>query len=168
MYPSNDRFSRDFDDSGHGSSWEVGDRVLAPWEPQLLYAGTLREVRDGEARVAFDDGDSGWVPTAELRELHLEIGQDVTCRKEMGPLFYPATIEDVSGETVHVRFDDGDTEWTTVAAVRVTRLAGGSGASPTRLGSERASVQRLMRGTRVLAPWEKFFLYPATVVEVSR
>ena len=165
--PSDDRFSRR-DDFGANrpSSWEVGDRVLAPWEPQFLYAGTLREVRDGEAHVGFDDGDSGWVPLSEVRPLQVEIEQFVLCRKEMGNLFYPATVEDVSGETVHVRFDDGGAEWTTVAAVRLPREPG-PGASPTRVGSERAFVEKLRRGSRVLAPWENFFLYPATVVDVT-
>lgn len=166
MYPPNDRFRRDFGGHSPASRWHVGDRVLAPWEPQFLYAGTLREVRNDEAHVAFDDGDSGWVPLAELQELHVTVDQFVLCRKEMGQLFYPATIEDVSGETVHVRFEDGDVEWTTVAAVRVIRESDGPGASPTRFTSGRAFLGRLGRGSRVLAPWENFFLYPATVLQV--
>jgi hypothetical protein len=159
MYPSFDRFSDHM-------SWGVGDRVLAPWEPDFLYAGTIGEVRGDEAHIDFDDGDSGWVPLDELRELLLEVEQVVLCRKQMGPLFHPAIIEDVSGETVHVAFADGEKEWTTVAAVRVPREPG-AGAEPTNIGSPHAFVERLERGLRVLAPWENFFLYPATVLEVQ-
>ena len=166
MSPPDDRFSRrDSFRSSDSPSWSVGDRVLAPWEPEYLYAGTVQRMDEGEAHIAFDDGDSGWVPLSELRPLRLEIDQLILCRKEMGPLFYPAVIADVSGETVHVTFDDGEDEWTTVAAVRIPRQPGPA-ASPTRIGSERAFVTRLQRGSRVLAPWENFFLYAATVTEV--
>ena len=34
---------------GSSSSWQVGDRVLAPWEPSFLYAGT----RDEYARLGL-------------------------------------------------------------------------------------------------------------------
>src|SRR5262249_16903017 len=56
-------------------------------------------------------------------------------------------------------------EWTTVAAVRVVREAGGAGASPTRTersSPDRAFVGRLGRGSRGLAPWGGTVPYPAT------
>jgi hypothetical protein len=147
-------------------AWSVGDRVLAPWEPEYLYAGTVSQIQDEDVHIDFDDGDSGWVPLSELCPLQFEVDQPVLCRKEMGALFYPATVADMSGETVHVTFDDGGDEWTTVAALRVPRKAG-PGASPTRLGAERGPAIQLQRGLRVLAPWESFFLYPATIIDIQ-
>lgn len=168
MYPlDDDDFNSRSSRRPHSADWSVGDRVLAPWEPHFLYAGTVAEIRADEAHIDFDDGDSGWVPLGELRELHLEIDQFVMCRKQMGAMFYPATIEDVSGETVHVGFDDGETEWTTVAAVRVPRTTAGAGAAPTNIGSPHSFTDFLQRGMRVLAPWENVFLYPGTILDVT-
>lgn len=168
MSAPDDRFgSRDsFRPRRETLAWSVGDRVLAPWEPDFLYAGVISEIQDAEAHIDFDDGDSGWVPVSELRQLRIAMDQPVLCRKEMGAMFYPAVVADQSGETIHVTFDDGTDEWTTVAALRIPRPAG-PGASPTRLDSERGPNVGLHRGARVLAPWENSFLYPATIIDIQ-
>ena len=41
--------------------WGVGDRVLAPWEPQFLYVGRVAQLQGNEALIEFEDGDAGWV-----------------------------------------------------------------------------------------------------------
>ena len=36
------------------SAWTKGDRVLAPWEPNILYPGKIVRIKDHEALVKFE------------------------------------------------------------------------------------------------------------------
>jgi len=129
----------------------------------FLYAGTIIEVRDAEAHISFDDGDSGWVPVSELETIELHSGMEVQCRIQMGNRFGRAVIEQVRGETVDVRFLSGESERTTVAAVRVPRTTSGEGAQATRFASNQLHSRPVEIGARVLAPWESMLLYAGTV-----
>src|SRR5207302_9616005 len=57
------------------SPWRVGDRVLAPWEPDCLYAGRVTDIKDNQALIQFDDGDAGWVVLDRVRPLVVRQGQ---------------------------------------------------------------------------------------------
>jgi hypothetical protein len=119
-----------FPPPGH-PGWAVGDWVLAPWEPEFLYAGRIVRFDGGRAHVQFEDGDSGLVETAQLRPLQLPEGQLVLCRREMGRHYAPATVQRFRGDEVTVRFlEDGEVEHTTIAAVRVPAESPGAGAEP--------------------------------------
>ncbi len=147
--------------------WNVGDRVLAPWEPQFLYAGRVAELRGNEALVDFDDGDAGRVRLDQLRPLVVQRGQKVLSRRQMGPHFFPAEIREVRGEEVCVVFADGrGEEWTRVGALRLPCPAVGPGAEPTRMGSPREPGPPLRPGDRVWAPWDSRLLYAGTVDQV--
>src|SRR5437868_1221937 len=61
--------------------WRAGDRVLAPWEPDFVYAGRIAEIKQEEALVEFEDGDAGWVSLHEVRPVAVRRGQKVMCRK---------------------------------------------------------------------------------------
>src|SRR6516165_1890300 len=108
--------------------WKSGDRVLAPWEPTFVYAGTVDQVSAGRALINFDDGDAGWVDLAHVQPLALERGCRVMSRRRMGPNFFPGEIDDIDGDNVHVEFDDGKEEWTTVASLRIPCPPAGLGA----------------------------------------
>jgi hypothetical protein len=120
--------------------WEEGDRVLAPWEPTFLYAGTIRQIKIDEARgdqalVKFDDGDEGWVFLFSLCPLELKEGQKVLARRKLGPHYFWAEIKQAGEDDVHLRYDDGSQEWTTVAALRIPCTENGPGAVGTRFGT---------------------------------
>src|SRR5947209_5423525 len=85
-------------------AWQPGDRVLAPWEPTFLYAGTLERVEGRRALVRFDDGDAGWVELSFIEPLALQAGQRVMSRRRMGPHFFPGEVREVEGENVDVEF----------------------------------------------------------------
>jgi hypothetical protein len=125
-----------------------GDRVFAPWEREWLYPGTVTEVDDDDevAGVEFDDGDFGPAPVLALRPIALDPGAFVAARRDRDVKRYaPATVLAVSGETVRVEYEDGETDTLEVEFLRVP------------------VVGHLAVGARVFAPWEREWLYPGTV-----
>jgi hypothetical protein len=123
--------------------WRAGDRVLAPWEPMFLYAGTIEQIKVDDARgdqalIDFDDGGAGWVFVYSICPREITTGQRVHCRRGNGPQYYPCEILDVDGDDVRVHFDEGGVEWTTVATLRFPCIENGPPAVPTRF-----------------APWQK-------------
>jgi hypothetical protein len=145
--------------------WQEGDRVLAPWEPTFIYAGTIDQVEAARALIRFDDGDSGWVELAHVQPLELEAGNRVMSRRRMGPNFFPGEIESVNGEKVHVEFDDGKEEWTTVASLRIPCSPKGVGAEQVDMTSDTAFQEHLEEGVRVWALWNNTALFPGTIGE---
>ena len=163
-------FSRDSNrpsGSPRRAVWKRGDRVLAPWEPTFLYAGTMEQVAGGRALIQFDDGDSGWVDLAFVQALALTAGQRVMSRRRMGPHFFPGEIREVDGEEVHVEFDDGKEERTTVASLRIPCQPLGRGAEQVKATSSMAFVEHLQEGDRVWALWNDAALFPGTVNELG-
>jgi hypothetical protein len=77
----------------------------------------VTRLRDDEVHVQFDDGDRAWVRFEHLLPLELAVGMFVMGRFRMGPNFYPGTLSEIDGERIHIRYDDGDEEWTTAAAL---------------------------------------------------
>ena len=128
--------------------FEPGDRVFAPWEREWLYPGTVITTDDDEelAAVEFDDGDAGRASFVLLRPIALGPGEFVAARRNRDEKRYvPATVLAADGETVRVEYEDGRRDRMEVAYLRVP-VAG-----------------PLAAGARVFAPWERDWLYPATV-----
>lgn len=142
-------------------TWKVGGRVLAPWEPAFLYAGTIQSVERQRALIQFDDGDSGWVPLDLLREVSVKPGQKVFSRRKMGALFYAGEVAEVSGDEVRIRFESGvPDEWTRIAALRIPNDKNdGRGAEPIKVASNEVFLQSLRPGQRVWAPWNPDLLH---------
>src|SRR5262245_66131970 len=70
--------------------WQEGNRVLAPWEPTWLRAGTIKQIKTDEAQgdqahIAFDLGGSGWVLVASLSPLAVHQGQKARIRRYIDP-----------------------------------------------------------------------------------
>ncbi len=127
-------------------TWAVDARVLAPWEPDFLYSGTILRIEKDEAKgdralIAFDDNDEGWVYVDSLEPIVLKKNTRVYSRKNMGPQHLPAKIGDVDGETVFVEFDNGFSEWTRVGSLRIPCVPNGPGATPTHIGANRAPLE---------------------------
>jgi hypothetical protein len=152
--------------SSRRTNWKKGDRVLAPWEPTFLYAGTIQEVKGGQALIQFDDGDAGSVDLALVQPLALQLGQKVMSRRRMGPHFFPGEISKIEGVHVHIEFDDGKEERTTVAALRIPCQPQGRGADQLKSISHMAFLEHLEEGSRVWALWKNSALFPGTVSEL--
>jgi hypothetical protein len=99
----------------------VGDRVLARWYDLFWYPGVILSAEGKRIHVTFDDGDQALVTSDQIRELDIGVGDRVFCRWKGGPQYYPGEVVKKEGERIHVRYDDGDEEWTSVRMVRVER-----------------------------------------------
>ena len=103
-------------------NWNVGDRVLAHWSHDVFwYPAVIRAIEGERLYVRFDDGDKEWTTGEHLMAVDVEVGDTVYCRYQGGLYYFPGHVTDQDGERIHVQYDDGDEEWTTVSMVRVTR-----------------------------------------------
>lgn len=101
-------------------AWSVGDRCLANWSyDEYWYPGTIIEADKGSYYIQFDDGDREWLPASNLMRENLGVGSYVSVNWLMGGYYYSGTIEERIGDVVFIQYDDGDIEWTTIAAVRI-------------------------------------------------
>jgi hypothetical protein len=160
--PPSRRPERRPEPASHG--WQVGDRVLAPWEPQFLYAGRIARIEQARALIEFDDGDAGWVLIERIAELTIERDQEVLSRKRMGPFHHPALVRQLRDDAVLVEFADGSgDEWVPVAALRIFCRDAGPGAEPTNVRSHLAFLEHLRRGDRIWAAWQNGALFVGSV-----
>jgi hypothetical protein len=104
-----------------GAGRAVGDRVLARWYDLFWYPGVILSVEGKRIHIAFDDGDQALVTPDKVQELDIAVGDRVFCRLKGGPYYHPGEVVAQNGEKIHVRYDDGNDEWTSVRMVRVER-----------------------------------------------
>lgn len=153
---------------GPRRNWQVGDRVLAPWEPEFLYVGRIVKIEQDQAQIDFEDGDAGWVFLDQIRPLAVTTRLRVLSRRKMGPHFFPGEVREVDGDRVRVAFEDGQPdEWTTIAALRIPCQPIGPAAQPTSVASHMAFLKNLQPGDRVWAPWDTTTLFVGTVDEIQ-
>jgi hypothetical protein len=100
----------------------IGDRVIAQWpaEKSWWYPGVV--VSDGgQIEVQFDDGDRAVLGPDQMKSLAIGPGSRVHCRWKGGSSYYPGKVSDARGSAIHVNYDDGDQEWSSVCMVRVSQ-----------------------------------------------
>ena len=101
--------------------FNVGSRVLAMWpvEVEWWYPGVVCGLAGAEFEIQFDDGDRTVVTQGELLPLAIGVGTRVWGRYQGGRFYYPGKVSEQRGEAIHIEYDDGDQEWTTVTMVRI-------------------------------------------------
>jgi len=109
------------DSADPGTSWKIGDRVLASWLDGYFYPGRVRQLKEQSCEIAYDDGDTAWVDKANVRRPDIEPGSKVFCRYKAGPMFMVCIVKQQIGEKIHVEYVSGEREWTTISMVRVRR-----------------------------------------------
>jgi hypothetical protein len=103
-------------------AWKAGDRVLARWGPEKFwYPGTVREVRGDRYLIVFDDGDKQESPADEVGPEDIAVGDKVLGNFKRAGKYYPGKVTTRTGEQIHIKYDDGDEEDTTISMVRVER-----------------------------------------------
>jgi hypothetical protein len=146
------------------TTWRVGDRVLAPWEPIFLYVGEIARIENGRALIEFDDGDSGHVPLERLKPVVVPIGHKLLCRRGKGRNYYPATVREFKSD-VQVEYEDGTREWTTLAAIRFPCAS--IGPATEMVSAMSRPLADFHPGDRVWAPWMSGVLFVGTVDRIQ-
>jgi hypothetical protein len=104
-----------------GGELTIGKRVLAEWEANLYYPGTIRDQAEGKYLVVFDDGDSARLGSGQITPLDIKVGSRVFGRWKGGNAYFPGRVTEQNGEKIFIVYDDGDKEWTTISMVRVKK-----------------------------------------------
>ena len=72
------------------------------------------EIGDGY-EVQFDDGDRATLTAAQVRPLAVNSGNRVHCRWKGGNIYFPGAVVRSEGAAIHVDYDDGDKEITSIS-----------------------------------------------------
>lgn len=100
----------------------AGQRFLVHWSgDQYSYPATIVEVRGERYSVRFDDGDQEWTTRDRIFPDDLRAGSRVFANWQGRGVYYPGQITRRNGNAIHISYDDGDQEDTTIGAVRVIR-----------------------------------------------
>ena len=97
----------------------AGDRILARWFDGFWYPGVILNAQDKRVHVLFDDNDQTHTTWDRLQPLHLQVGQEVQCRRQGGPMYFKGLVSRIKGERIFVQYEDDQEEWTSVRLVRL-------------------------------------------------
>jgi hypothetical protein len=134
-----------------------GDRVFACWHDLLWYPGIVLNVSGDQYHIVFDNGSQTMTPADRVRAMEFEVGDRVFARFKGGPEYFPGEITSRTGEMVHIQYDDGDEETT---SIRMVRLQRDEWFPP----SEASNIHE---GDRVLGCWFDSNWYPGVVLGVD-
>lgn len=68
------------------------------------------------------NGDQATVTVKQIAPLDIQVGSRVFGRWRNGPAYFPGRVDKQDAEKIHIKYDDGDEEWTTISMVRVERM----------------------------------------------
>jgi hypothetical protein len=127
--------------------------TFAYWEPDGLWYPATIEKEDGDrVFVKYHDGDSKWTDSARVGRYTVEAGDRVYGNWLNKGLYYAGKITRIEGDAIRIRYDDGDVEDTTIAAIRMNL----------------DSPRMWQVGTRVMARWKADgFWYPAAIIDTK-
>lgn len=100
-------------------SFEEGDRVLGQDMDGFTYPAEIVSIDNDKVIVQFLDGPERMLTPELIRKFAIEVGMAVQCRWKGGQQYFPGRIAAVDKERMHVHYDDGDQEWTSVRLVRL-------------------------------------------------
>ena len=101
-------------------NFEEGDRVLAYDCDECVYPADVVAIEDDERIIVqYLDGPERMLTPELVKRFDVRPGLKVECRWSGGPHFFPGTIAKVEGERLHVKYEDGDDEWTSIRLFRI-------------------------------------------------
>jgi len=102
--------------------WKVGEKLLVNWShDKYWYPATIKK-KDGQRYfVVFDDGDKEWTVPSRMIEEDIRVGDRVFGNWKSRKRYYPGRVTRRDGNKIHISYDDGDQENTTISFVRVLR-----------------------------------------------
>jgi hypothetical protein len=97
-----------------------GDRVLAYDCDECMYPADIVTIEDEErVIVQYLDGPERMLTPELIKRFDVKTGLKVECRWSGGPHYFPGTLAKVEGERIHVKYDDGDDERTSIRLFRI-------------------------------------------------
>jgi hypothetical protein len=98
----------------------IGQLVFARWDADgHWYPGQITGLNDGTFDIKFDEGGASTVNMQGLSYHSVAEGTRVEGNWLGGGLYYPGTITHRRGNLIHIVYDDGDEEDTTIAFIRL-------------------------------------------------
>jgi hypothetical protein len=106
---------------GTGSfNFEEGDRVLAYDCDECIYPAEIVCIEDDQRIIVqYLDGPERMLTPELIKRFDVKAGLKIECRFSGAPHFFPGTLDKVDGERIHVKYDDGDEEWTSIRLFRI-------------------------------------------------
>jgi hypothetical protein len=102
--------------------FEVGDTLLVKWsQDNYWYPATIVNKEGGRYFVRFHDGDEEWTNPFFMKVEDIREGDRVFGNYQNGGKYYPGRVTQRNGPAIHIIYDDGDEEDTTISFVRVLR-----------------------------------------------
>jgi hypothetical protein len=93
-----------------GYAWKTGDRILGQWRGDFWYPGKITGQTGNEYDIQFDDKDSGSLPAERIKKINWKVGSRIYCNEKNRGIYYGCIIKKMKGDTIHVRYDDGERE----------------------------------------------------------
>ncbi len=99
---------------------KVGMRGLALWEADgYWYPASIITIKDGKYQVKWDDGQKSWLQSTEVFKYTVSPGDRVEGNWLNGGKYYTGVVKSKKGKRIHICYDDGDEEDTSVDMVRM-------------------------------------------------
>jgi len=107
--------------------FDEGDRVWATDIDSFTYPAEIVSINEDKIVVHFLDGPERMLTPELIKRFELKAGTAVACRWKAGQTYFSGKITKIEGDRVHIDYDDGDKEWTTVRLVRLPAHSGQPG-----------------------------------------
>ncbi len=102
------------------TGFAIGQLVFARWASDgYWYPGQITAINGENYDVQFDDGDTDTVDAKGISYHTVTEGSRVEGNWLAGGLYYPGRITHRRGSAIHIVYDDGDEEDTTLGFVRL-------------------------------------------------
>ena len=99
-----------------------GDHVLVNWShDSYWYPATIKKIDGSRYYILFDDGDKEWTTAERITTEEIKVGSKVFANWKKKGHYYPGRVTQRNGDRIHIQYDDGDKETTTISVVRVLR-----------------------------------------------
>jgi hypothetical protein len=99
-------------------AWKKGDRILGQWPNGMWYPAKITGQTKNEFNVKFDDGGPAVLPASQVKKFNWKVGTKVQCVYKNRGIYYYGSIKKMTGESIHISYDDGDQEDTTISVCR--------------------------------------------------
>ncbi len=103
-------------------SFEVGETMLVKWsKDNYWYPATIVNIEADRYFVRFHDGDEEWTHPSFMKEEDIREGDKVFGNYKNLGKYYPGIVTERNGSAIHIKYEDGDEEDTTISFVRVLK-----------------------------------------------